>query len=306
MRTYLIWAFALFSISGCASVNIEPEMKILSESVSDVEKDLNKNLKTQSEADLRARTRFNSQNNVLVALSPECRELGMASGDIALSSCRITETLPGGVTAPVYPSEALKRKISGLKAYVDTLVLLSSSDSEEAIVAAVAELEKASGSLAKTTEADGLVSFAKTLSDQKDTIAGTTRFAVSNLRRRKLHSIATEYDPDVQQVIKETRAILFKNNVDPEYQRLYTALSQAETRMKEATLSGNPSQIETATYNLRSAYAKFVKYAPKSIYVKVSSIGQAHHALVNRLKANPSQEEVLEFLKSIKAVADTL
>jgi hypothetical protein len=281
-------------------------MDILSKSTSSVANSIDATLADQTRIERIRHLEFLAENDGTILLSAECDDLVTATNLSSPALCRIREAQDKSIPEPVMEAQAVRRKVAGLRTYVDTLALIASSQSETDILAGYQALQAATGDLAKATESKGIAEFAKRMADRRASVSTITRFAVENLRMRMLRKLVTQYDGAVSQVVAEARAILFKLNVDPKYTSLYAKMKEASDAVKQADAKDDKAAFVQSALALEKAQKEFTDYVPSSIYAKLSDIAFAHSALKGRLSRNASPEEVLKFIEAIKAVADSL
>ena len=297
---------AALLIAGCSVPDIAPEMGVLSRSVGDVEASLAKSLGPRAAREHQARIREIARADGFFGLSPECAELMQAGPDVSVRDCAFETVVPEGKAVSTYEAEAVTRKMRGLKTYAGALAVIASSQSEDEILAAFDGVKAGAGKLAEVAEVPTLGNVASGLERQSGPIARAVRFSVGRLKVRALREITADYDADVQQLVREMRAVLLSIGHDPTYRTLHLRMTAANERLQDALLSGHADETARRALVAEDAHAAFVAHADGSDYAKLSAIARAHGALTKRLAGTAPRAEAEEFFAAIRALSDKL
>lgn len=326
----LVAMAASFLLSACAAVDVSDELSVVSEAATAVDESVRTasfkgRLKGDQEAVRQYRLDVSARDQHLVAISDGCRDLRVRREGASTPNCGIETTVPvnrrtPSIEPPLVNAIDADRKLQGISNYLEALTALANATTETDIQNAYAAAIGSFQALADEAAASDIASLLKSLDENKETFDATASFAVQNLRTRRLKSVVLSNNEAFQAVVRETEAKLIALQVDPEYllaldnlidtdeQTLlaYGAVKLANDANDMATLATAEAAYRAQLDALYAAERRFTAARDGSVYAKLSALRVSHAALAERLRRPASVDETLTFLKSIKAVADTL
>ena len=261
----------------------------------------------------------------LVTISNGCKDLLTRREGGTVPKCELETIVPNGRDAPSVAAPSVNaldadRKLKGVETYLNALNTLARSNDETDIQNAYAAASESFKALKSEADVATLAAIVEGMNTNKGTFDAATSFAVQNLKARRLKDVVASNDQAFQNILRELEAKLISLNVDPSYRKTLNSLIDANEQaqsgllaLKLASQAGDQGRLKQAEASYRSqvvalhdAEEAFSNARSKSVYGKLSALRVTHTALANRLKKPASTEETVEFLKSIKAIADTL
>lgn len=307
----------LFSIAGCSSIDVSSELQLLEQSMIGIDASVTKLLKSKVAAELDLLPAEAAKNGEQWSLSEDCNAVGTTASFVSspsndekiianLSDCKIEKVVKASAIIKQSDAQVAKRKIAGLTEYISALTALASANSETEIIQGVVALSSSVGKLNAEVSSKSFSNFVRKLKKNEDKISSSVKFTIENLRAQRMRKVVIEMQEPFRQTVKDVKSFLYALEINIEFKEARADLKIAKDEAEDAGANNNIHDREIAFRNLQKKHKAFLRIGSQSIYIKLDYLEQSHSLLADRLSKNPSIEEILNFLESLKALTDTL
>lgn len=318
-RTLIITcsSIGLVHLTNCSAIDASLELENLNKSMNSINASIIEAIQPALKNEIQDIPKLAAENNEVWFLSESCiaygtQEIGAAitKDDKAviakLSDCKITKEVSAESEITISGARVVQRKIGVLTEYVSSISALASADSDQEILQALAAFVVAVEDLNNEVSSGGLSDFVRELKENQEKISGTAKFVIENLRAQQLFETVNNSKATFSRITHEIRTNLRSMDIEPEFFIALEGLEQAESRSLESVNLADLTEREAAMRNLQVKHEAFLEIANGSIYTKLNLLELVHTALADRLSRSPDIEEILKFIESLKALADTL
>ncbi len=301
----VVVALPLIVCAGCATKDFSGELGLASSAVDTAEREVAKELVPKIKALEPARQREAAAKGYTWIPSEGCNTLRRKEIGADPKSCFIDKDL-AHQPLEIRQADAAMRKLTAVASYFDALNALASAGSGNSLEAAFAEARGGITDLSVALNGGRPTRLGDVLAKIEPKVAATVSFAVKQRRVRLMRQVVNDADPLVETLVSQVVAHLEGAGVDPGYDVLAKRLAEADKRAAEALVAGNTAAVARAYGDLEARQDAFVKHAEKSIYPKVLAIAGTHRGLKAALDRNPTDEEVIAYLESLRTLVSIL
>ena len=303
-RSATIFVF-VWAVSACTTDRVETEFGALDTALSDVAQTISPELNRQIAAETEEAVRVSAQAGDLWILSDACRLVLDLDPDASLGSCQIITEPVGDREQFIGQATAADRKLGVLQAYVASLDALMDAQLDNEINTASASALAAFSEFADASGAKGLAAFLAKRKANKPKSDAVVSKAVEALRFNRMRKVVLDSDSSVTELCRDLQLHLINLEVDGGFTDISDRLRQARDDVL-LTDRNDPVTYLNAINRLRSAHDDFETAYPKTTIFKVGLVAKVHSDLAKSLRSSGSNEDIIEYVKSLKTLLETV
>jgi hypothetical protein len=291
-RGAVVLAFGL-AIGGCSAVDVSPELKLMAEATRATSSATLALANSDPESERQRRLDRAAASRQPWVFAGNCQPVPQV--EQRGEACRLDRR--GAWDSPL-PEDALRRKISGINAYVAALSEIASAQNDAMLGAAYASAIGALGGLADASESEALQRTIARLKEDQAAVGELSAFLVANRRAQILKRTVLRNRAAFSTVLNEV--IDLAAPLSGEADRLKALQAEMFSLRTQALLVRNdPAAYRDALDRLDRAHAAFVAAKATSLVGQIAALGAAHEALAQRLRRPASLAEIETFTKAL-------
>ena len=306
MNNRLFWATGLLALSACSTEPVEPDLLDLKNRIEETSSELQAPLSAAIRREDEQRLIQSANNFDIWLLNPECHEILNGNVDVELASCEIDRLARTDEPVFIGPATGADRQLAVLQTYLISIHGLSTAQSEADIKENLNTALGILNEVGTAAEARGILSFVKSREAGRERRDAIIDAGVRAYRYQKLRSVVTSASGDVEILTREIQLQLIAAGIVPDYLSNVENLRSAETNALLSSEGGNSIAHLENIRALQSQRNDFINYYKGTVLFDLSQIANNHNALAATLRSPGSPEDYVEYLKSLKTLADTL
>jgi len=302
--TWGVLAFAIL-VQGCTTDRVQPELTGLGQAFRDTRKAMAPRLEAGLERDRQAEITAAAQAGDVWTLGEGCTAQAATGVFVPDATCALEKVRIGDRPPLIGEATALDRKMTALSVYLSALEALSDADAEDDLNDAYLLALGALSDFGKAAELDGLSEFLAERRANREKAGGVTSAGVSALRFARMRSVVLAADTDVRRLTGEAILHVLNLDLEPGFAGRVARLRAADEAVLLADAS-DPVAYRAALVGLEQEHAAFMDYYEGTVVYRLALVADLHHDLARVLAGAGAPEDVVSYLKRLKALAGLL